>query len=131
MRDMFDYFEEGWYGNLMEGNNYRYYIIKKIRNKRHKTKILFLQDIDYRNDLLIWDSKKKNALQISPSLQQYGQIRNLVRRKNIRCEFYCYHGLELEKPVRKETWWNRIKVWFSRKVQYFAGYISIERAMKI
>jgi hypothetical protein len=123
MKDMFDCLEEDWYENY---GKHKYYIIKRIRNKKYK-RFLFLSKIDWENNRLLWNSKKRYALQITPShVYEYDLIRKMIIQGNIRCEFYYYHGLQIVKPVRKEKWWDRIKVWFSRKVQYFAGYISIE-----
>ena len=71
-------------------------------------------------------------LPIRPS---YIIIREVVRKSGISCQIlrvpYTLKPTIIgDKPVRKKKWWDRIKVWFSRKVQYFAGYISIERPMK-
>ena len=63
----------------------------------------------------------------------YDHIKNTVRSEKITCGIYIMSKFQYYqltpgefKPVRKEKWWDRVKVWFFRKVQYFSGYISIE-----
>ena len=126
---MFDCLEENWDSTDIV------FLSKTIKNKRRgKRKILFLNQIN-EYGYPIWGTEPNIIFSLSPSSQFYEQIKKMVREKKISCQIYSVPISQFltitSKPVKKETWWNRIKVWFSRKVQYFAGYISIERAMKI
>ena len=128
-KDMFDCLEES------VNTRDEIYLIKTIKNKRNKgNRPIFLSGIVPLLGQLIWSAEKGKAKKIIPGTTNYEIIRSIVRERKIWCKAYRISPLmkkvEEHKPVRKEKWWDRIKVWFSRKVQYFAGYISIERPMK-
>ena len=107
------------------------FLVRRIKNKRHqKLKYLYLKHIDNMGNTE-WSVYRKDAVCLIPCKPSYCFIRDMIRKYNISCQIYReYLSINEEISVKKETWWDRIKVWFSRKVQYFAGYISIERPMK-
>ena len=112
------------------------FLVRRIKNKRHqKLKYLYLKHIDNMGNTE-WSVYRKDAVCLIPCKPSYCFIRDIIRKYKVSCQILRVpYTLELtirerNKPVRKEKWWDRIKVWFSRKVQYFAGYISIERPMK-
>ena len=126
MKDMFDYLEEDREGN------YIVFLCKKAKNKKNRRKLFYLYFIDELGNP-VWGTEPNIAYSLSIGSLYYELIKKVVREKNISCQLY---KLSLPQfiitptklqPVKKETWWNRIKVWFSRKVQYFAGYISIKK----
>jgi hypothetical protein len=130
MKDMFDCLEES-YNPLEE----QIFLVKVVKNKkRQKKKIYYLKIIC--RDKILWTLKREESMCLLPVRPSYIIVREVVRKYGISCQILRVpYTLKLtirerSKPVRKEKWWNRIKVWFSRKVQYFAGYISIKRAMK-
>jgi hypothetical protein len=128
MKDMFDCLEENWNSEDIV------FLSKTIKNKRRgKRKTLFLNQIN-EYEYPIWGIEPNIIFSLNPSSQFYEQIKKMVREKKISCQIYrvpiSQFLIITSKPVKKETWWSRLKVWFSRKVQYFAGYISIERSMK-
>ena len=112
------------------------FLVRRIKNKRHqKLKYLYLKHIDNMGNTE-WSVYRKDALCLIPCKPSYCFIRDMIRKYKVSCQIYREYlnineKISVKIPVRKEKWWDRIKVWFSRKVQYFAGYISIERAMKI
>ena len=111
------------------------FLVRRIKNKRHqKLKYLYLKNIDNMGSTE-WSIYKKDAVCLIPCKPSYCFIRDMIRKYKVSCQIYREYlnineKISVKIPVRKEKWWDRIKVWFSRKVQYFAGYISIERAMK-
>lgn len=135
MKDMFDCLEEdGGYNCQMV------FLTRKIRNKRgRKSRFLYLQEI-CPDGSFRWGVDFRYAINITPrDTIYYEAIKKKVRDEGLVCffrrvsfsQYLLENGLwDAWKPVKKETWWSRFKVWFSRKIQYFAGYISIERAMK-
>ena len=112
------------------------FLVRRIKNKRHqKWKYLYLKHIDNMGNTE-WSVYRKDAVCLIPCKPSYCFIRDMIRKYRVSCQIYREYlnineKISVKIPVRKEKWWDRIKVWFSRKVQYFAGYISIERAMKI
>lgn len=104
------------------------FLVRRIKNKRHqKRKYLYLKHIDNKGNTE-WSVYKKDAVCLIPCKPSYCFIRDMIRKYNVSCQIYReYLSINKEISVKKETWWGRLKVWFSRKVQYFAGYISIER----
>ena len=137
MKDMFDCLEEGFNEDLEY-----VFLVKQRRNKRTRTHgLLYLSGVETRGNL-IFRRGLENAEFLIPEEPLYEHVKLIVRTRGIHCGLYRMTKTQyntvvkfdtdrLKVPVRKERWWDRIKVWFSRKVQYFAGYISIERAMKI
>lgn len=137
MKDMFDCLEED-FNIILEYA----FLVKLRRNKRTRTyNLIYLSGVN-RDGSLRFMRGLENAIPITPKDHFYEHIKNRVRLENIHCSIYRmtaaqYYSITFRtnpnfvKTVRKEKWWDRIKVWFSRKVQYFAGYISIERPMKI
>jgi hypothetical protein len=129
---MFDCFEE-------EDNRPEelVFLIKIRRNKKvRKNNILYFSGINSDGSLR-FTRELISAIDIKHNYYDYEHVKNTVRINKITCSIYKMTPFEYNqlvpkefKLVRKETWWDRIKVWFSRKVQYFAGYISIERPMK-
>ena len=125
MRDMFDCFEEG--DNRPEE---LVFLIKIRRNKKvRKNNILYLSGINSDGSLKFMRGLE-NAKPITPKDHFYEHIKNRVRLENIHCSIYRmtvaqYCSItyrtnpDFVKLVRKETWWDRIKVWFSRKVTEF------------
>ena len=132
MKDMFDCLEASCQKELV-------FLIKTRRNKKVRKNnvntFLYLSEINSDGSL-----KFTRGLITAMNLKYnyyYDHIKDTVRSEKIPCEIYIMSKLQYYqlipkefKPVCQDTWWNRIKVWFSRKVQYFAGYISIERLMK-
>lgn len=137
MEDIFDWLEEDF--NIRPEEYV--FLVKHRRNKRTRThNPIYLSGVN-RDGSLKFMRGLENAKLITPKDHFYEHIKNRVRLENIHCSIdrmtvaqycsiTCRTNLDLVETVRKETWWDRIKVWFSRKVQYFAGYISIERPMK-
>ena len=120
MFDCFDCFEERvCHEDLV-------FLIKKIRGnkKTRKNNFLYLSGINSDGSLK-FTRGLITAMNIKHSYY-YDHIKNTVRSEKIACEIYImskfqYYRLipkEL-KPVRQETWWNRFKVWFSRKFEKF------------
>jgi hypothetical protein len=131
MKDMFDCLEES-YNPLEE----QVFLIKVVKNKKkQKKKIYYLKTIG-QGDKILWTLKREESMCLLPVRSSYIIVREAVRKSGISCQILRVpYTLKLtirerSKPVRKKKWWDWIKVWFSRKVQYFAGYISIERLMK-
>ena len=112
MKDMFDYFEERICPEDLV------FLVKKLRGNK-KNKFLYLSGINSDGSLK-FTRGLITAMNIKHSYY-YDHIKNTVRSEKIACEIYIipkfqYYRL-IFKPVRQETWWNRIKVWFSRKVK--------------
>ena len=136
MEDMFDWLEEDFNIRLEY-----VFLVKHRRNKRTRThNPIYLSGVN-RDGSLKFMRGLENAKPITPKDHYYEHIKNRVRLENIHCSIYrmtaaqywsiiCRTNPDFVKPVRKKKWWDRIKVWFSRKIQYFAGYISIERPIK-
>ena len=122
MKDMFDYLEEE------ECPEDLVFLIKRRRNKKTRKNnintLLYLSEINSDGSLK-FTRGLITAMDIKHNYY-YDHIRNTVRSEKITCEIYIiskfqYYQLipkEL-KPVKKETWWGRIKVWFSRKFEEF------------
>lgn len=125
MKDMFDCLEESYNPFLEE----QIFLIKVVKNKKRQKKILYLAYIN-EFDCPVWELNPNLIHSLSPGSIYYERVKKVVREKRISCQVMRIPKRFQVKPVRKEKWWDRIKVWFSRKVQYFAGYISIERPMK-
>jgi len=126
---MFDCLEETWNGK----EEYEFVFLSKVlkNKKRGKKKILYLAYIN-EFDCPVWELNPNLVHSLSPGSIYYERVKKVVREKRISCQVIRIPKKRFNvKPVRKEKWWDRIKVWFSRKIQYFAGYISIKRAMKI
>ena len=131
MKDMFDCLEESY--NPLEVKE-QIFLIKVVKNKKRQgKKIYYLKTIGQE---ILWTLKMEESMCLLPFSPSYIIVREVVRKSGISCQILRVPYTlkitirERSKPVRKEKWWDRIKVWFSRKVQYFAGYISIERPMK-
>ena len=128
---MFDCLEES-YNPLEE----QVFLTKVVKNKkRQRKKIYYLKTIG-QNDKILWTPEMEESMRLFPVRPSYIIVREAVRKFGVSCQILRVpYTLKLtirerSKPVRKKKWWDWIKVWFSRKVQYFAGYISIERPMK-
>ena len=137
MEDVFDKIEKIYKGG------YVFLVLGKGNKRKSLTKpsSYYFSYIDYKNESLIWEEGLDKGTCLIPGDSVYNQVKKIARENMVRCLFvilseeeyyYLTHDdyYQTNKPVRKEKWWDRIKVWFSRKVQYFAGYISIERPMK-
>ena len=104
------------------------FLVRRIKNKRHqKLKYLYLKHIDNMGNTE-WSVYRKDAVCLIPCKPSYCFIRDMIRKYKVSCQIYREYlnineKISVKIPVRKEKWWDRIKVWFSRKVQYFAGYI--------
>ena len=118
---MFDCLEETHSGKEW------FYLVRTYKNKRGG--MLYLSSVIPLLGQLRWSSDLKDARKIFIRTADYEIIKSIVRDRKVRCQIMWMNEEPKPKPksVRKETWWDRIKVWFSRKVQYFAGYISIEK----
>ena len=101
------------------------FLIKQRRNKKdRKHNIIFLSRVKY-DGSLEFKRGLENAKMINLRDYYYEHIKNTVRIKGIHCSLYRitktqYYSLFYptsvsEKPVKKETWWGLIKVWFFRK----------------
>lgn len=125
---MFDCLEDNY--DINEKENI--YLVRCVKNKKkQKTNILYLSTIS-QSGKTEWTKEIKEAIMLHPFSYTYQIIRDDIRKYKIPCQIYRENKYQITelKPVKKEKWWDRIKVWFSRKVQYFAGYISIERPIK-
>jgi hypothetical protein len=114
MKDMFDCLEES-YNPLEE----QVFLIKVVKNKkRQKKKIYYLKTIGQK---ILWTSKMEESMCLLPVSPSYIIVREVVRKSGISCQILRVPLIirERNKPVRKEKWWDRIKVWFSRKFEEF------------
>lgn len=118
---MFDYLEDSCQEELV-------FLIKTRRNKKVRknniNNFLFLSGINSDGSLK-FTRGLITAMDIKYN-HYYDHIKNVVRSEKITCEIYImskfqyYQLIPREfKPVKKETWWDRIKVWFSRKFEEF------------
>ena len=119
---MFDCLEES-YNPLEE----QVFLIKVVKNKkRQKKKIYYLKTIGQE---ILWTPKMEESMCLLPVRPSYIIVREAVRKSGISCQILRVpYTLKLtirerSKPVRKEKWWDRIKVWFSRKVHSFTMWM--------
>ena len=109
MENMFDCFEEEY-----KPEN-KYYLVRRIRNKRSKSqKLLYLEGVNIFFGL-VWGIDKNLALELDPYTIQYDMIKRRIRDSQISC---CILTIE---PVRnnmllsqdgrekKKTIWEWIK----------------------
>lgn len=118
MKDMFDCLEESFIPSHDE-----VYIVRIIKNKRkQKQKMLYLYEFsqDGRAD---WTENMEDAILIWPVGLTYEAIRDGIRKYQIPCSIYRVPKIMKIKSIwprqKKEKWWRRIKVWFSRKFEEF------------
>jgi hypothetical protein len=114
MKNMFDCLEKS-YNPLEE----QVFLIKVVKNKkRQKKKIYYLKTIGQK---ILWTLKMEESMRLLPVSPSYIIVREVVRRSGISCQILRVPLIirERNKPVRKEKWWDRIKVWFSRKFEEF------------
>ena len=113
---MFDCLEES-YNPLEE----QVFLIKVVKNKkRQRKKIYYLKTIG-QGDKILWTPKMEESMCLLPVRPSYIIVREAVRKSGISCQIlrvpYTLKPTVIgDKPVRKKKWWDRIKVWFSRKV---------------
>ena len=124
MKDMFDWLEEDF--NIRPEY---VFLVKHRRNKRTRihNPTIYLSGVNLDGSLKFMRGLE-NAKLITPEDYFYEHIKNRVRLENIHCSIYrmtvaqycsitCRTNPDFVKqPVRKKKWWDRIKVWFSRKV---------------
>ena len=125
MKDMFDCFEETYNENEPK----KVYLIQVRKNKRKQTKRYFY--LSYIDDTgkTEWTVNKEDSilLMYNQIFTSYPYVRDLIRKYRIECELYIEPLIKPKsQPVRKR-WWVELKVWLSRKIQYFAGWIPLER----
>jgi len=120
MKDMFDCLEETTIINVYQE---QVFLVRRIKNKRHqKLKYLYLKHIDNMGNTE-WSVYRKDAVCLIPYKSSYYFIRDMIRKYKVSCQIYREY-LHLRRNIRqntrqKEKWWDRIKVWFSRKVTEF------------
>ena len=121
---MFDCLES----TFKEGD--KVFLIRPIKNqKKRKLTLLYYSYIDRQE--IDWSFKLSMAQQLIPGSTDYERVKQYVRDNRLKCMLYLMSDFEFNerirkerekiilKPVRKEKWWDRIKVWFSRKVTEF------------
>ena len=128
MEDVFDKIEKVY------KDGYVFLVIGKGNKRKSLTKpsSYYFSYIDYKNESLVWKKGLDNGACLIPGDSVYNQVKKIARENMVRCLFvilseeeYYYLTLTQEdyyqtnKPVKKETWWDLIKVWFSRKVTEF------------
>ena len=119
MKDMFDCLEE-----TVNVYQEQVFLVRRIKNKRHqKLKYLYLKHIDNMGNTE-WSVYRKDAVCLIPCRPSYCFIRDIIRKYKISCQIYREYlnineKISVKIPVRKEKWWDRIKVWFSRKFEEF------------
>ena len=99
------------------------FLVKRIKNKRHqKLKYLYLKHIDNMGNTE-WSIYRIDAVCLIPCRPSYCFIRDMIRKYKVSCQIYreslINKKISVKIPVRKEKWWDRIKVWFSRKFEKF------------
>lgn len=118
MKDMFDCLEES-YNPLEE----QIFLIKIVKNKkRQRKKIYYLKTIVW--DKILWTLKMEESMCLLPFRPSYIIIRETIRKSGISCHILRVPHTPKptiigDKSVRKKKWWDRIKVWFSRKFEEF------------
>ena len=120
MKDMFDCLEESY--NPLEVKE-QIFLIKVVKNKKRQgKKIYYLKTIGQE---ILWTLKMEESMCLLPFSPSYIIVREVVRKSGISCQILRVPYTlkitirERSKPVRKEKWWDRIKVWFSRKFEEF------------
>ena len=104
---------------IEEGNNQGrvFVLVKVIRNKRSRpAKILYLSNYPtiYQEE---WSVDIKDAMKIDPRTIDYENIKTLILDRGIRCEvMWLPEKQDNDLPMTHLSWWDRIKVWYSRKV---------------
>ena len=125
MEDVFDKIEKIYKGGYV-------FLVQGIGNKRKsltKPTSHYFSYIDC-DDNIIWEEGLNNGACLIPGEAEYNRVKKLARENMIRCMFIILSEQEYfelthddyystKKPVRKKKWWDRIKVWFSRKVEEF------------
>ena len=106
---MFDCLEETHSGKEW------FYLVRTHKNK--KGRMLYLSSVNPLLGQFRWSSDLKNARKIFFRTADYEIIMSIVRNRKVRCQIMWMSEVPKPKPksVRKETWWNQIKVWFFRK----------------
>jgi hypothetical protein len=121
MRDMFDCLES----TFKEGD--KVFLVRLIKNKKkRKLKLLYYSYIDRQE--IDWSFKLSMAQQLIPGSTDYERVKQYVRNNRLKCMICLMSDFEFDEKIRKErekiilkptkkeeTWWDRIKVWFSRK----------------
>lgn len=117
---MFDCLEESY--NPLEVKE-QIFLIKVVKNKKRQgKKIYYLKTIGQE---ILWTLKMEESMCLLPFSPSYIIVREVVRKSGISCQILRVPYTlkitirERSKPVRKEKWWDRIKVWFSRKFEEF------------
>lgn len=108
---MFDYLES----TFNEEQEF-VFLIKYIRNKRYKPRnFLYLSGINHDGSLR-FTKGLENARMINPKDDHY-YYHIKIRAGRIHCGLIRMTKLQYYKSVerKRETWWDHIKVWFSRK----------------
>ena len=126
MEDVFDKIEKVYKGG------YVFLVLEKGNKRKSLTKpsSYYFSYIDYKDESLIWEEGLNKGACLIPNDAVYNQVKKIARKNRVRCLFlilseeeyyYLTHDdyYQTNKPVRKEKWWDRIKVWFSRKVTEF------------
>ena len=121
---MFDCLES----SFKEGD--KVFLVRPIKNKwKRKLKLLYYSYIDRQE--IDWSFKLSMAQQLIPGSTDYELVKQYVRDNRLKCMLYFMSDFEFNEkirkerekiilePVRKETWWDRIKVWFSLKFEEF------------
>ena len=125
MRDMFDCLES----TFKEGD--KVFLVRLIKNKKkRKLKLLYYSYIDRQE--IDWSFKLSMAQQLIPGSTDYERVKQYVRNNRLKCMICLMSDFEFDEKIRKErekiilkptkkeeTWWDRIKVWFSRKFEKF------------
>lgn len=121
---MFDCLES----SFKEGD--KVFLVRPIKNKKKRElKLLYYSYVDRQE--IDWSFKLSMAQQLIPGSTDYELVKQYVRNNSLKCMLYLMSDFEFDerirkerekiipKPVRKETWWERFKVWFSRKFEEF------------
>ena len=118
---MFDCLES----TFKEGD--KVFLVRLIKNKKkRKLKLLYYSYIDRQE--IDWSFKLSMAQQLIPGSTDYERVKQYVRNNRLKCMICLMSDFEFNEKIRKErekiilkptkkeeTWWDRIKVWFSRK----------------
>ena len=122
---MFDCLES----TFKEGD--KVFLVRLIKNKKkRKLKLLYYSYIDRQE--IDWSFKLSMAQQLIPGSTDYERVKQYVRNNRLKCMICLMSDFEFDEKIRKErekiilkptkkeeTWWDRIKVWFSRKFEEF------------
>jgi hypothetical protein len=124
MEDIFDQVEKTY----KIGDGLVLLILEGGHKRKSKKKDLYFSKIGNSGLTLTWVTSPTVSTPLNPSSSLYFEdIKKLVRRdkknnyklillKDVKAFKNNNHNIQsLVEPVKKETWWGRIKVWFSRK----------------